>query len=101
MATITSNDVLKALERNETVSVLYRGKVKGVILPVARASSSKLRDHAFFGSLGSAESVERTVDRLREEAEALRLNLREQETGLERTTRQQEDVVTALDRTNR
>lgn len=42
-----------------------------------------------------------TVDRLREEAEALRLNLREQETGLERTTRQQEDVVTALDRTNR
>jgi antitoxin (DNA-binding transcriptional repressor) of toxin-antitoxin stability system len=59
------NDVLKALERNESVNVLYRGKVKGVIRPAARASSSKLRDHAFFGSLGSAESVERTVDRLR------------------------------------
>ena len=27
------NDVLKALERNEKVTVLYRGKIKGVLVP--------------------------------------------------------------------
>ena len=27
------NDILKALDRNETVSVLYHGKMKGVIIP--------------------------------------------------------------------
>ena len=59
------NDVLKALDRSESVSVLYRGKVKGVIQPVARASTARLRDHAFFGSRESAESVEKTVERLR------------------------------------
>jgi len=59
------NDVLKALERNESVSVLYRGKVKGVIRPAAGAPASRLRDHVFFGSRASKESVEKTVDRLR------------------------------------
>jgi len=41
-----------------------------------------------------------TADRLREEADALQLNLREQETDLERIVRQREDILTALDRTN-
>jgi hypothetical protein len=59
------NDVLKALERNESVSVLYRGKVKGVIRPAARGVATSLRDHAFFGSRVSEESVEKTVGRLR------------------------------------
>ena len=59
------NDVLKALERNEAVSVLYRGMVKGVIRPVTTVSSSKLRDHGFFGSRLTTESVETIVDRIR------------------------------------
>jgi hypothetical protein len=59
------NDVLKALERNEAVSVLYRGKVKGVIRTVTTASSSKLRDHGFFGSRQTTESVDSIVDRIR------------------------------------
>jgi hypothetical protein len=59
------NDVLKALERNESVSVLYRGKVKGVIRPMVRASATKLRDHVFFGSRASGESVEKTMERYR------------------------------------
>ena len=44
------NDVLKALERSESVSVLYRGKVKGVIRPAGRGSAPRLCDHDFFGS---------------------------------------------------
>lgn len=59
------NDVLKALERNEAVSVLYRGRVKGVIRPATTVSSSKLRDHVFFGSRLTTESVENIVDRIR------------------------------------
>jgi murein hydrolase activator len=41
------------------------------------------------------------VDRLREEADALQLNLREQETDLERIARRQEDILAALDLANR
>jgi len=41
-----------------------------------------------------------SAGRLREEADALQLNLREKESELERTARQQEDILTALDRTN-
>ena len=59
------NDVLKALDRNESVSVLYRGRVKGVIRPAARASRAGLRDHAFFGSRTSDEPVEKAMERLR------------------------------------
>jgi len=59
------NDVLKALERNESVSVLYRGKVKGIIRPAVRVSAPRLRDHAFFGSRASGASVEKTMERLR------------------------------------
>jgi hypothetical protein len=54
------NDVLKALDRNESVTVLYRGKAKGVIHPKRRSASSKVRDHAFFG----CRAADRTVDQL-------------------------------------
>ena len=33
------NDVLKALDRKEEVTVLYRGTVKGKIIPVAKKTS--------------------------------------------------------------
>jgi len=59
------NNVLKALERNESVSVLYRGKVKGVIRPVVRVSTPKVLEHAFFGSRVSREPVEVDMERLR------------------------------------
>jgi hypothetical protein len=59
------NDVLKALERNESVSVLCRGKVKGVIRPAVRAPETRMSEHPFFGSSAAAEPVERVVERLR------------------------------------
>ena len=30
------NDVLKALDKNEKVTVLYHGKIKGIIVPAKR-----------------------------------------------------------------
>ena len=43
------NEVLKALDRNEKVTILYHGKVKGVILPASPEKRMKVQDHHFFG----------------------------------------------------
>ena len=59
------NDVLKALERNEDVSVLYRGTVKGVIRAAARSTSVKVRDHDFFGCRASSQSVDQIMGQMR------------------------------------
>ena len=61
-----TKEILKALEKNETVTVLYHGKVRGVIKPVKEKSLTKVKDHPFFGM---AEKSSRTV---LEELESLR-----------------------------
>ena len=53
------NDVLKALERNEKVTVLYHGKIKGIIIPAERESHKKITDHPFFGM--SSQNNKKTV----------------------------------------
>ncbi len=60
-------DVLKALDRNEEVTILYRGKAKGRIMPLAKkASDIRVKDHPFFDSADqSDESVDDVMDRLR------------------------------------
>lgn len=61
------NDILKALERNEEVTVLYHGKVKGIIVPAKKHGNKKMIDHPFFGMLSEniQKSVEDTVRDLR------------------------------------
>jgi hypothetical protein len=62
------NDVLKALERNEKVSVFYRGKIKGVLVPSSTASKKKkISEHPFFGMApaDSDKSVAEEMDELR------------------------------------
>ena len=49
-------EVLKALERNESVTVLYHGKVKGVIKPVSEGSAASASEHPFFGMHREAET---------------------------------------------
>lgn len=36
------NDVLKALDRNERVTILYHGKIKGVIVPPVKGRVRKV-----------------------------------------------------------
>ena len=43
------NDVLKVLERNEVVTVKYRGKLKGTIVPNRPDKHKAVREHHFFG----------------------------------------------------
>lgn len=71
-----SAEILKALERNEDVTVMYHGKVKGVITPVRQDKELKVREHPFFGmhaevSVQSELSVEELMDRLRSNRHAL------------------------------
>jgi hypothetical protein len=61
-----TNDILKALDRNESVTVLYHGKVKGIIKPAREKSELKVKDHPFFGMRGvSEETVLEELENLR------------------------------------
>jgi hypothetical protein len=61
-------DVLLALSRNEKVTVLYRGKVKGVLIPSGEKKKMKISDHPFFNmsSQVSNKSVPDVMADLRE-----------------------------------
>lgn len=62
-----TNEILKALDRNESVSILYHGKLKGVIKPLKESSKIKITDHPFFSmnSDNSKESVLKELENLR------------------------------------
>jgi len=61
-----TTEILKALDRNESVTVLYHGKVKGVIKPVREKKILKIKDHPFFGmTRKSKESVLEELANLR------------------------------------
>ncbi len=60
------NDVLKALDRKEEVTILYRGKVKGRITPAINELSRPVVDHPFFGmNKANKDSVQDEINRLR------------------------------------
>jgi len=61
------NDVLKALDRNEEITILYRGKVKGILVPSKKKTQLKMTDHPFFGMFSKADtlSVQEVMDDLR------------------------------------
>ena len=44
-------EVIKALDRNEEVKVLYHGKIKGVIIPANLKVARGIKKHPFFGML--------------------------------------------------
>ena len=61
-------DVLRAMEKNELVTLTYRGKVKGVIKPVNNRNSKNPSSHPAFGIWKDHENmrdVVETIDRLR------------------------------------
>ena len=58
-------DVLKALDRNETVNVLYHGKVKGILSRARMNDRARVQDHPFFGLSKESASVAQQMDQLR------------------------------------
>ena len=60
------SSVLKALERNEEVTLLHRGKVKGTIIPKGAEHTMKAADHPFVGSAADdTRSVKEIMEELR------------------------------------
>jgi hypothetical protein len=65
-----TREILRALERNESVTILYRGKEKGVIQPSrpGRTQARLVREHPAFGmwrDRGEMRDVRQVVRDLR------------------------------------
>ena len=61
------NEVLKALNRRERVTITHHGKVKGVIDPIRSAATMKVEEHPFFNMMADdATTVSEWMDKLRE-----------------------------------
>ena len=61
-----TKEILQALQRNESVTILYHGKVKGIITPAGRKQAPDIRKHPLFGLRRHAgESVRDEMERLR------------------------------------
>ncbi|MBL4824330.1 MAG: type II toxin-antitoxin system Phd/YefM family antitoxin [SAR324 cluster bacterium] len=61
-----TSDILKALDRNESVTVLYHGKVKGIIKPAGVKKGTNIKDHPFFGmNVQSEDDVLAELGKLR------------------------------------
>jgi len=60
-------NILKALDRNETVTIMYHGKEKGVIVPTTSTIKSSILQHPFFGmAVGdTSKPVEDIMNELR------------------------------------
>jgi antitoxin (DNA-binding transcriptional repressor) of toxin-antitoxin stability system len=59
------SEVLKAIDRNEEVTILYHGKVKGVIKPKVSRARTRIMDHPFFNMLPSKKPVQEVMAELR------------------------------------
>ena len=59
------NEILKAIDRNEEVTILYHGKIKGVIKPKISKARRRVSDHPFFNMLPSKETVHDVMADLR------------------------------------
>ena len=57
------NDILKALARNDKVTILYRGKVKGILFTASEKKDMDITDHPFFG-MSSRDSKKSVSDEL-------------------------------------
>ena len=61
------NEVLKALDRRERVTITHHGKVRGIIEPVRAETIMKVEDHPFFNmAADDIKSVAQQMARLRE-----------------------------------
>jgi hypothetical protein len=58
-------DVLRALDRNEKVGILYHGKLKGFITSAASTSGQKAKEHPFFALKSAGKAVEQEMHALR------------------------------------
>ena len=59
------NEILKAIDRKEEVTILYHGKVKGVIKPKISGGGRRISDHPFFNMYQTKKAVHKLMADLR------------------------------------
>jgi antitoxin (DNA-binding transcriptional repressor) of toxin-antitoxin stability system len=59
--------ILDALDRNETVTIMYHGKEKGTIVPSRSPFTMSISQHPFFGMTADddSRSVEAAMEKIR------------------------------------
>ena len=63
------NEILKAIDRNEEVTILRHGKVIGIIKPTVSRGRRRISDHPFFNMYPSPQFVlDKRLRRSREES---------------------------------
>jgi len=50
-------DVLRALDRNESVKIFYRGKEKAILSPALQPAKKSIKDHEAFGMWKDREDM--------------------------------------------
>lgn len=62
-----SGEIIQALERNEPVTILYRGRPKAVMQPIAerRESAGRTKDHPAFGLWGDRHDLQDVAGQVR------------------------------------
>jgi hypothetical protein len=58
-------DVLRALDRREEVSILYHGKLKGILVAHGTKTRARVDEHPFYNMKPSDTAVADEMDRLR------------------------------------
>ena len=67
-----TSDILAALDRRECITILYRGKPKGTIVPIEDETTHRVCDHEFFGmNSQDKDDVATVMERLRGDRYAL------------------------------
>jgi prevent-host-death family protein len=64
-----SSEILRALNRNERVTILYRGRPKAVMQPVASAGEqavTKVKNHPAFGLWAGREDLQDVAAQVRQ-----------------------------------
>ena len=59
------SEILKAIDPNEEVTILYRGKEKGVMKPITSRSRGRISDHPFFNMYPSKRTLNEVMADLR------------------------------------
>ena len=50
-------DILLALDRNESITILYRGKEKAILSPIRQRTRKPVKDHEAFGMWRDREDM--------------------------------------------
>ena len=59
------NEVLKALDRNEDVDILYRGRKRGVLVANVTRRKTRVAEHPFFNMRRARATVDAEMAELR------------------------------------